>query len=72
MMEIDLLDLLSFTKDLARQAGALILEGSHAVLTSKASNHHHKQQNPVDLVTGESTISLNHSYLVLIYFRMGC
>ena len=46
----DLRDILAFTVNLARTAGKLILEGSHAIQNASASDIGEKK-NSVDLVT---------------------
>jgi myo-inositol-1(or 4)-monophosphatase len=46
----ELQDILSFTIELARKAGALILEGSHAIQRAGAGGVGEKK-NAVDLVT---------------------
>jgi myo-inositol-1(or 4)-monophosphatase len=46
----DLKQILSFTTTLARKAGALILEGSHAIQSAPAQDINEKK-NSVDLVT---------------------
>ena len=47
----DLQEILGFTTDLARKAGALILEGSHAIQRAPGSGSVGEKKNPVDLVT---------------------
>ncbi|KAF8299260.1 myo inositol monophosphatase [Clavulina sp. PMI_390] len=46
--DVALVQLLEFSKDVARRAGAIILEGSHAIKRSQSVN---QKKNAVDLVT---------------------
>jgi len=47
----DLQEILAFTTDLARKAGALILEGSHAIQRGTGPGSVGEKKNAVDLVT---------------------
>ena len=47
----ELEDILQFSKDIARQAGALILKGSLAVTSQQHSDSVNQKKNSVDLVT---------------------
>ena len=48
----DLKEILSFTTNLARKAGALILEGSAAIQSASSNNSDiNEKKNSVDLVT---------------------
>lgn len=47
----ELQEILSFTTDLARKAGALILEGSYAIRRAGGAGSVGEKKNAVDLVT---------------------
>jgi len=47
----DLQSILDFTINLAREAGALILEGSEAIQSASANKEVGEKKNSVDLVT---------------------
>ncbi len=47
----ELQEILVFTTDLARKAGALILEGSHAIQRAPGPGSVGEKKNSVDLVT---------------------
>ncbi len=47
----ELQEILAFTTELARKAGALILEGSHAILHDAGAGSVSEKKNAVDLVT---------------------
>ncbi len=49
--EDDLYELYKFTKQLAKAAGALILQGSKAIREEYAVTSVQEKKNPVDLVT---------------------
>ena len=48
---VSLQEILEFTIDLARKAGALILEGSHAIQRASGPGSVGEKKNAVDLVT---------------------
>lgn len=48
LSDADLEGLLNFSKDIARRAGALILEGSHAIKRSQSVNQKKNAGQPPD------------------------
>ena len=74
----ELQDILKFTTDLARKAGALILEGSYAIQRASGPGSVGEKKNAVDLVTeydikveelARSEIARAYPHFQLLAFR---